>query len=145
SPKDSSTVTTNDGVKIEIHYSSPAVKGREIGVEIAELGIRWRTGANETTTIQFDKNVFINGQQLKAGKYGINTILGEYVTQLIFNSNWNQWGTKYDEKEDVLKINLQNQQSSDFQERLSIKADKTGKVQLRWGNYGLGFEVKTEE
>jgi len=142
SPKDSSAVTTDDGVKIEIHYSSPSVKGREIGVEIAEVGKRWRTGANETTTIQFDQNVLIEGKELKAGKYGINTIPGEQSTQLIFNSNWNQWGTKYDEKEDVLKIDLQNEQSSSSQEKLSIKADKTGKVQLRWGNYGLAFQVK---
>ena len=142
SPKDSSAVTTNDGVKIEIHYSSPAVKGREIGVEIAQVGQRWRTGANETTTIQFDQNVLIDGKELKAGKYGINTIPGEQSTQLIFNSNWDQWGTKYDEKEDVLTIALQNEQTSSSQERLSIKADKTGKVHLKWGNYGLSFQVK---
>lgn len=142
SPKDSSAVTTDDGVKIEIHYSSPAVKGREIGVEIAEVGKRWRTGANETTTIQFDQDVTIDGQALKAGKYGINTIPGEQNTQLIFNSNWKQWGTKYDEKEDVLKIDLQNQQINTSEERLTIKADKSGKVQLKWGNYGLAFQVK---
>src|SRR5690606_12359367 len=61
SPADSSKVTTDDGVTIDIHYSSPSVKGREIGVDIAEVGKIWRTGANEATTVEFDQNVTVEG------------------------------------------------------------------------------------
>lgn len=57
SPPANSTVKTNDGVTIDIHYSSPSLKGREIGVDVATVNKLWRTGANEATTIEFDKAV----------------------------------------------------------------------------------------
>jgi len=142
SPPDSSKVTTSDGVTIEIKYSSPALKGRQIGIDVAQVGQRWRTGANETTTISFDKNVTINGENLMAGKYGLHTIPGENQTVIIFNKIWKQWGTKYDEKDDALRFIVDNETRTTSQERLKITADKSGKIQINWGTYGLSMMVK---
>lgn len=145
SPLDSSSVTTSDGVKITIRYGSPSLRGRELGVDILKPGERWRTGANETTTVEFDKNVTVNGQQLSAGKYGLNTIPGEQSSTLIFNKNWKQWGTKFDEKEDVLKVEVPNERKSESQERLTITADESGKIHLAWGTYGLSLAIKADQ
>lgn len=145
SPADSSMVTTSDGVTINLHYGSPSVKGRTVGVDIAPVGQRWRTGANATTTISFDKDVLVNGQKLAAGKYGLNTIPGEKETTVIFNKNWDQPGTKFDEAEDVLKFSVENQTGKTSMERLKISADKTGKVKLGWGTYGFSFNVKADK
>lgn len=145
SPLDSSTVTTSDGVTINIRYGSPSLKGREIGVDLVKPGERWRTGANETTTIEFDKNVTVNGQKLPAGKYGLNTIPGEQSSTLIFNKNWQQWGTKFEEKDDVLKVEVPNETTTASLERLKITADQTGKIHLGWGNYGLSMDVKADQ
>ncbi len=142
SPADSTMVKTNDGVTINIHYSSPSLKGRKIGTEVAEFGKVWRTGANATTTISFDNNVTINGKRLEAGKYGIHTIPGEANTTIIFNKTWDQWGTKYDQKDDALRVDVKNDKLSSSQERMKIMADKSGKVSIAWGTYGASFQVK---
>src|SRR5699024_10106886 len=94
SPPDSAQTTTEDGVHIQIHYSSPALKNREIGVDVAEVGNVWRTGANEATTVEFDKDVLINGNALSAGKYSLYSIPDEHSTTIIFNKVWDQWGTE---------------------------------------------------
>src|SRR5205085_10764468 len=68
---------------VVIHYDRPGVKGREgkiwgqlIPAGYTDLGFGsskaspWRAGANENTTIEFSKDVTIEGQPLKAGIYG---------------------------------------------------------------------------
>lgn len=142
SPADSSMVMTSDGVNIKIRYGSPSLKGRTIGTDIVKPGERWRAGANETTTISFDKDVTINGQALAAGKYGLNVIPGEQNSTLIFNKSWQQWGTKFNEADDVLKVEVPNENLSSSQERLKISADASGKIHMAWGNYGLSMQAK---
>src|SRR4051794_28694820 len=66
---------------VTIHYDRPGVKGREgkIWGQLIPAGFTdpgfgssqaapWRAGANENTTIEFSKDVTIEGQPLKAGK-----------------------------------------------------------------------------
>ncbi len=144
SPADSSMVKTSDGVQINIKYGSPSLKGRSIGTDLATFGQRWRTGANETTTVSFDKDVTINGKKLAAGKYGLNTIPGKDKTTVIFNKNWEQWGAKFDETADVLTLEVNNKSDGTNSERLKINAEKSGKINLNWGNYGWSVQVKPD-
>lgn len=145
SPPDSAKVTTSDGVNIAINYSSPSLKGRKLGVDLAKIGEVWRTGANEATTVEFDKNVQVNGQKLPAGKYSLYSIPGEDQTTVIFNKTWKQWGTQYDQKDDALRIVVDNEENADNLERLKITADKDGKIHLAWGNYALSMNVKADK
>ena len=95
-------------IKTIIQWGSPSVKGREIWGMIVPYDEVWRTGANEATSIEFDKDVTVNGKDLKAGKYGFFTIPKEGEWIIIFNNVWNQWGAfEYDEKKDALRFNLQ--------------------------------------
>src|SRR6187200_1014008 len=68
---------------ITINYNRPGVKGREgkIWGELIPAGFNdlgfgtskaapWRAGANENTVIEFSTDVKIEGQPLKAGRYG---------------------------------------------------------------------------
>ncbi|SEL61906.1 DUF2911 domain-containing protein [Parapedobacter koreensis] len=143
SPPDSVKVTTNDGVTIEIHYSKPSLNGRQLGSEkFVPLGKRWRTGANETTTFEVDKDVLIQGQSLPAGKYGLNSIPGQENMTLIFNKKWDQWGTQYDESEDILQVTATPTSSNDSKEQFTITTDKAGVVTLLWGNWSVPFTVK---
>ncbi|MDM1293660.1 DUF2911 domain-containing protein [Sphingobacterium sp. N143] len=142
SPPDSVKVTTTDGVTIDIHYSRPSLKGRQLGVDIAPIGTVWRTGANEATTIEFDKDVLVEGKKLAAGKYGLYSIPGEHETTIMFNKVWNQWGTKYDEKEDALRISVSNGTANNNQEQFKIGATPEGTISLEWGEYIVPFNVK---
>lgn len=145
SPPDSVKVTTTDGVTIAIHYSRPSLKGRRLGVDIAPVGKVWRMGANEATTFEVDKNVTVEGKALAAGKYSLYSIPSEQQTTLIFNKLWDQWGTKYDEGQDILRVDLANGQSSTNHEQFTIEAAPSGTVTFSWGTHAIPFNVKAAE
>ncbi|MGO3241543.1 MAG: DUF2911 domain-containing protein [Sphingobacteriaceae bacterium] len=142
SPPDSTQTTTQDGINIKINYSSPSLKGREIGVEVAEVGKIWRTGANEATTVEVDKDILINEHALPAGKYSLYSIPGEQTTTIIFNKTWDQWGTEYNQSEDALRFEVDNESLTESQERFKIVADSSGRIHLAWGQYALSLHVK---
>src|ERR1044072_9614573 len=71
SPPATASATTSNGVTITIDYSQPSIKGREIGKAVEPMKNKvWRTGANEATVFEVNKDVTIDGKPLRAGKYG---------------------------------------------------------------------------
>src|SRR5690606_19974721 len=144
SPPDSVTVTTNDGVTINIHYSKPALKGRQIGSDVAPFGKVWRTGANEATTFEVDKDVLVQGKPLAAGKYSLYSIPGEQQVAIIFNKVWDQWGTRYNQAHDALRVNAVPTERGSATEQFTIQADKGGKITLLWGTYAVPFTVTAQ-
>lgn len=141
SPKDSVSVTTKSGVNIKIVYGRPYLKGRDITVLIP-AGKVWRTGANEATVFEIDQDVTIGGKQLPAGKYSLYTIPGETTSTLIFNKTWDQWGTKYDESTDFMRVDVSTANSDTPVEQFTIKLDDSGKADLLWGNWVIEFNVE---
>lgn len=130
-----------DGVKTTVQWGSPSVKGREIWGMIVPYDEVWRTGANEATWIEFDKDVLINDKELKAGKYGFFTIPRPGEWTLIFNTVWNQWGAfEYDEKQDALRINVKPE-TSDLSETLEYTIEKDG-ISMKWEKLKIRFTVK---
>ncbi len=144
SPPDSTIVTTEDGVTIAIHYSKPSLKGRQIGVDIVPFGKVWRTGANEATTFAVDKDVLVQGKPLAAGKYSLYSLPTQEDVTIIFNKTWDQWGARYDESQDALRVSvLPNGNDGSSVEQFTIQADKKGTVTLLWGPYVVPFTVKS--
>ncbi len=138
------TTEANIGeTKVKIDYSQPSVKGREVFGKLVPFGKVWRTGANEATTIEFSKDVMIQGKKLAAGKYSLFTIPGEKEWTIIFNSVSNQWGSyRYKEDKDVLRVKagVSNHEAT---EKLTISIDaKTGMVHIDWASTRVRFEIK---
>ncbi len=130
------------GKSIVINYAQPAVKGRKIWGDLVPFGKVWRTGANGATTITFDKDVKIEGQALKAGKYAIFTIPTETEWTFIFNSKTEQWGAyEYSDKDDVLRVKVKPGKSAAFNERMTFAVDAK-KVNFMWENLETGFTVE---
>jgi hypothetical protein len=144
SPPATASATTSNGVTITIDYSQPSVKGREIGKAVEPMkGKVWRTGANEATVFEVNKDVTIDGKPLKAGKYGLFSIWNGDSWTIIFNKTWNQWGAfNYKEGDDVLRINVKNMPPAMPSERMTFTVDNSGKVSLAWGSIGFDFVVK---
>jgi hypothetical protein len=142
SPPAKVSETTSKGVTISIDYSQPAVKGRTIGNDIAPYGKVWRTGANEATVFEVNKDVKVEGKSLPAGKYGLYSIPGKDEWVIIFNKTWKQWGTNYTESDDALRVNVKPGKAPAFTERMTFKVDKSGKVSLLWGNEEVDFKVQ---
>lgn len=59
--------------QIEIDYSRPSARGRQIMGGLVRYGDIWRTGANQNTTVSFSDPVSVAGQTLAAGKYALYT------------------------------------------------------------------------
>jgi hypothetical protein len=144
SPPATATATTSNGVVITIDYSQPSVKGREIGKDLEPMkGKVWRTGANEATVFEVNKDVTINGKSLPAGKYGLFSIWNGDTWTIIFNKTWKQWGAfSYKDADDVLRVTVPNVKPATANEKMTINVDKDGKVSLAWGNVGFNFMVK---
>lgn len=131
---------------IEIEYYSPGVKGRTIWGNLVPYDKMWRTGANGATTIEFSKDVEVEGHELKAGKYSFFTIPGNEEWTLIFNEDTDLWGTGgYEKEKDVLRVKV-SPYSSDFDERMKFMFSKFDyekvRVDLEWDQLRVSFDVK---
>lgn len=92
---------------IEIDYSRPSMKGREIFGGLVPWDHVWRTGANSATKITFSTPVKLNGTDVPAGTYALMTIPNKDQWTIIINKGAEQWGAyKYDEKADVARFKV---------------------------------------
>jgi hypothetical protein len=144
-PSPPASVTGKIGdANLTIKYHQPAVKGRKVWDstgELAPYGKVWRTGANNATTFEIDKDIKVEGKTLEKGKYGLFTIPGEKEWVIIFNSKPAQWGAySYKEADDVLRVTVPAGKSASFNERFLIALDKNV-VNLSWENVKVGFKV----
>jgi hypothetical protein len=135
--------TLNNGTTVSIDYSQPSVKGRTIGTDLEPMdGKVWRTGANEATVFETDKDVKVEGQSLPAGKYGLFTIMNGDEWTIIFNKTWKQWGAfTYKEADDVLRVKVKSGKAPNFSEQMTFQIAKDGKISLLWGDIEVDFIV----
>lgn len=132
---------TVDGANITINYGSPFAKGRQILNNLIPYGRVWRTGANEATTFEVDKDIMVEGKKLPAGKYGLFTLNNEGSTSVIFNSTHDQWGAyEYDESKDVLRVNVTPSVSELPVESMDFKIIGDNVI-LVWDKVAIPFEV----
>ncbi len=141
SPAAIATGKINDAT-ISINYSSPSVKGRVIWGELVPFNKIWRAGANAATTIESDKDLIIEGKKLPAGKYSFFVIPSETECILIFNKVAKMSGTsKYDEKEDQLRVTVKQELAKSSTESLVYTINKKSIV-LSWEKWNIPFSVK---
>lgn len=144
-PSPPATATQKVGdVTITINYSQPSVKGRTIGKDLEPMdGKVWRTGANEATTFEVDKDVMVEGKSLPAGKYGLFTLVNGEGWTIIFNKTWNQWGAfNYKEADDALRVYAKATKADPFAETFTVTISEAGIVTLLWGDRKVEFGVK---
>jgi hypothetical protein len=137
SPHETTEVTLK-GKKITIEYGRPFLKGRKVGQELAPYGKVWRTGADEATTLTTEIDLNIGGLKVPAGKYTIYTLPSEGTWKLIINKQTGQWGTKYDESQDLGRVDMTKSALPQSVEQFTISfaKDKEGIADLRldWEN-----------
>ncbi|HVZ96628.1 MAG TPA: DUF2911 domain-containing protein [Chitinophagaceae bacterium] len=140
---DTATQKISTGANIVIAYSRPSVKGRTIGKDLEPMdGKVWRTGANEATTFETNKDVTIDGQRLPAGKYALFTLFNGREVTIIFNKTWNQWGAfKYKEADDQLRVKTKYTDGP-HSEKMTFTIAKSGEVLLAWGTRRVKFKVR---
>ena len=126
SPPGEASVNFADGKTVTIKYSRPSMRGRKIYGELVPYGKVWRTGANAATSLTTDTDLDIGGTTVPAGNYTLYTLPGENSWQLIVNKQTGQWGTKYDQGQDLARIPMKVSQLPSGLETFTISLDKTG-------------------
>ena len=141
SPKESVTGKINTAT-ISINYGSPYVKGRKIWGALVPFDKIWRAGANEATTFETDKDLFVEGKKLPAGRYSLFIIPNEKKCIVIFNEKADQWGAyNYEEKLDQLRVEVSPNTESETTEKLLFLIEKN-RVALLWSNWEIALEIK---
>jgi Protein of unknown function (DUF2911) len=131
-------VYKEDGLELVVFYSSPSKKGREIFGGLVPYGELWRTGANEPTVFATNKDVLINGQKVKEGRYQLITIPYPDRWTIILNSDIPGWGISQETgkvyrntKTDVLVFDSPAIKQTSSAEQFNISLDKkTENVEL---------------
>ena len=141
SPKESVTGKINTAT-ISINYGSPSVKGRKIWGALVPFDKIWRAGANEATTFETDKDLFVEGKKLPAGRYSLFIIPNEKKCIVIFNEKADKWGAyNYEEKLDQLRVEVSPNTESETTEKLLFLIEKN-RVALLWSNWEIALEIK---
>ncbi len=134
--------TTSGGNTITVNYGAPSVRGRTIWGDLVPYNEVWRTGANEATTIEFDKDVVIEGNKVSAGKYSLFTIPSENEWTIILNKVSKQWGAyKYDKSKDEVKFNVNSKQLTEKQEQMEFEFG-TDTLTLKWDYIEVPMSIK---
>ena len=131
------------GTSVKISYHQPSARGRTmIGGEKVPYGKVWRTGANNATTFEINKDIKVEGKKLAKGKYALFTIPGEKEWTIIFNSVPDQWGAyDYDESKDVLRVKVKGEKPSEHVETFTISVEDAG-IALAWENSLVKFSIE---
>lgn len=112
SPPAQATLTIPGG-EIQIKYSSPAVRGRQIfgpgGLLSHDATYPvWRAGANAATSLHTDADLMLGSLRVPKGDYTLFVLVSDPDHwQLIVNRQTGQWGLTYDAKRDLGRVPME--------------------------------------
>ena len=154
SPHETITATI-DGNEIKVVYGRPYTKDPKTGEKrkiwggLVPFGKPWRTGADEATLLTTQQPLQIAGTTIPAGTYSLFTQPEENGdAKLIINKQTGQWGTKYDEKQDLARVALKKEATANAVDQFTMAIEKNstggGTLKLMWENtqYSVAFTVK---
>lgn len=160
------TISEEVGItSITIKYSRPDVNKREGKIwgdgNVVPYGFTttsfvtnkntspWRAGANESTTISFEHDVKVEGQDIKAGTYGLFIAMGAESATIIFSNQTEAWGSFfYEEKNDVLRVNVKPVALEKSVEWLKYEfidhKEKSCTIALEWEKIAIPFKIDVD-
>jgi hypothetical protein len=135
---------------ITVNYHRPLVNGRKIWGGLVPYDKVWRAGANENTTIEFSDPVWVEGQPLAKGTYGLHMIPNPDSWTVIFSKTNTGWGSySYKQDEDALRVTVKPKPLAEPKEALEfdfedLKPDSTA-LTLKWEKLGIPFTVSIKD
>lgn len=149
------TSTVVDGNRVTLVYSRPYTKdpktgaARKIWGGLVPYGQVWRAGANEATLLITQQPIEIGGATVPAGAYTLFMLPVENGTsKLIINKQIGQWGSQYDEKQDLARVDLKQSATPESVDQFTMGVAKEaaggGTLTLAWENlqFTVPYSVK---
>jgi hypothetical protein len=147
--------TVIDETRVMIVYGRPYTKKpnttvvRKIWGGLVPYGKVWRLGADEATLLVAQKSLSIGGSTLPAGAYSLFLLpQADGTAKLIINKEVGQWGEEYNEKADVLRVDLKKAALDTPVDQFTMAVAKSpegaspgGIIKLSWENteYSVSF------
>jgi hypothetical protein len=144
-----------DGNRVTIVYGRPFTKdpksgeARKIWGTLVPYGKVWRTGSDESTLLITQKPISLGGTTIPAGAYSLYTMPNEDGTaKLIVNKQIGQWGTQYDEGQDLARVDLKKESSNAPVDQFTMSVSKDpaggGVIRMVWENtqFSVPFSVQ---
>ena len=134
-----------DGGRVTITYGRPYTKDsrtgetRKIWGGLVPYGEVWRLGADEATTLITQKPLMFGETTVPAGTYTLYMLpQADGSAKLIVNKQVGQWGTQYDEKQDLARIDLKKEVLEKPADQLTMAVSKDpaggGVIKIIWEN-----------
>ncbi len=145
------TAEFKDGsMEMSLFYCSPAKNGREIFGGLVPYEEVWRTGANEASTITFNKEIVFDGVVVPAGTYAIFTIPGEADWTVILNSKEYGWGLNFDQTSprepefDVAVVNAAVMPLDEVVENFTMDLEYMVNLTMAWDKVKISVPIAYE-
>ena len=152
SPHETVNATLGEA-KVTIVYGRPYSKDPKSGAKrtiwggLVPFGKVWRMGADEATLLTTDKAISIGGTAIAPGTYSLFLLPEGTGAKLIVNKQTGQWGTKYDESQDLARIDLKKEAGPKPVDQFTIVVDQTGKesvLKLMWEDVQYSAEIRAK-
>ena len=149
SPPGEATFKFDDGKTVTIQYSRPSMRGRKIFGGLVPYGEVWRTGANAATSLKTDTALMIGSASVPAGSYTLYSLPTATSWKLIISKQTGQWGTEYNQAQDLARVDMKVSQRSSPLEEFTISFDKTGgssaTLKLEWDTTIASVDVQEKK
>lgn len=139
--------------RIAIDYGQPHARGRAvIGLkDIVPWDTAWRNGANLATHLTTEVDITIGNTFVPRGIYTLFAYPSRNGWKLIINRQILQWGTDYDSRQDLARIDLRSRTLAEPMETLTywlvpaveVPPSTTlphGVLKFAWGNVELSTD-----
>jgi hypothetical protein len=119
-----------------VTYSRPQKNGRELFGKEIKYGELWRLGANETTEIEFFRNVNFAGKAISKGRYSLYCIPLADKWTIILNKDLYTWGGfSYKQSNDVARVAVPvTKVSGPAVEFFTMVFNESNHLSIQWGD-----------
>lgn len=144
-----------DGSRVTVVYGRPYSKSprgeeiRKIWGTLVPYGRVWRMGADEATLLVTQQALDFGGTAVPAGAYTLFLLPAEDGTaKLIVSKQLGQWGTQYDEGQDLARIDIKRSDLDPAVDQFTMSVDRVeaggGAITMSWegAKYTAPFTVK---
>jgi hypothetical protein len=131
------------GNEISVVYGRPFTKDpksgekRKVWGTLVPYGKVWRMGADEATLLTTKKPLQFGSSTVPAGTYSLFLLPSEEGAKLVVNKQTGQWGTRYDESQDLVRVDLKKSATDEAIDQFTIEiaeAKDGGVLQIMWEN-----------
>lgn len=144
-----------DGNRVSVVYSRPhtvkpgTTEVRKIWGGLVPYGKVWRLGANEATLLITQQPIQIGDTTIPAGAHTLFMLPEEDgPSKLIINNQIGQWGTQYNQAEDLARVDLDKKMLDEPVDQLTMAIVRNpsggGILKLSWEKteYSVPFTVQ---